>query len=221
MGRGFGFTTQELAVKLPLPPDTTTLRAVLRPEDLVTYPSGTELWHIYKRGGAHPVHWNQFRYYGPVDARFDHHTRPRRTQSRGILYLATLISTCVAEVFQADHTIELARDQPWLVAHAATRRLTLLNLTGAWPTRAGASMLINDGPRVRSRLWSAAIYDAYPQVDGLLYSSSMHRQAPCLALYERGRDTLPVQPSFNRPLTDPALFDILAAIADDLGYALS
>src|SRR5690242_16103900 len=102
MDRRFGFTTQELTVKLPLPPDTTTLRAVLRPEDLVTYPAGTELWHIHKRGGAHPPHWTQFRYYGPVDARFDHHPRPRRMQSRGILYLATLISTCVAEVFQVD-----------------------------------------------------------------------------------------------------------------------
>lgn len=56
MGTRFGFTAQDLTVKLPLPPDTATLRAVLRPEDLVTYFVGTELWHVYKRGGAHPVH---------------------------------------------------------------------------------------------------------------------------------------------------------------------
>lgn len=49
----------------------------------------------------------------------------------------------------------------------------------------------------------------------------MYRQAQCVALYERGRDTLPAHPSFNRPLVDPALFDILAAIAGDIGYTLS
>ncbi len=216
-----GYTPEELATKLPSPPATDVLQARLRPEDLATVPLGTELWHIYKRGGDYPVDWDGLRHFGPIDARYDHHRPPPRPQDRGILYLATLIGTCAAEVFQATREIDRTCNQPWLVAHAATRDLTLLDLTGAWPTRVGASMVINDGPRALTRRWSSAVYDAYPEIDGLLYTSSMYKHERCIALYERGRDSLPRHPSFNRPLTDPGLFDVLAAVADEVAYTIA
>jgi len=221
MSASSGYTAEELAVKLPPPPHADDLRARLRPDDLSTLPAGTEFWHIYKRGAAYPVRWAEFRHFGPIDARYDHHQPPPRIQGRGILYLATLIGTCVAEVFQATREIDRVRDTPWLAAHKATRDLILLDLTTAWPTRAGASMVINDGPRVLTRQWSAAIYDAYPRIDGLLYTSSMYRHEPGVCLYERGRDSLPRRPSFNHALTDPGLFDILAAVAAEIGYILA
>jgi hypothetical protein len=48
--------------------------------------------------GAHPATRDKSR-------AFDHHTPPRRLQERAILYGATEIATCVAEVFQATRTI--------------------------------------------------------------------------------------------------------------------
>ena len=69
--------------------------------------------------------------------------------------------------------------------------LRLLDLTGPWPTRAGASMLLASGPRGRARDWSRQVYAAYPQIQGLWYPSSMHAHARSAALYERARAALP------------------------------
>ncbi len=220
MSLGAGFTPEELASKFPPPPDIAILQDRLRTGDIVVRTASTELWHIYKRGGKHPANWNAMRHFGPVDARFDHHEPPPHEQARGILYLATLLGTCLAEVFQATKIIDRGRDQPWAVAHTARRAMRLLDLTGAWPTRVGASMLINDGPRVLSRAWSTAIYAAYPDVDGLLYASSMYKHEPCIALYERGADSLPARPRFNRALMEPVLLNALATVGDEIGYDL-
>jgi hypothetical protein len=182
--------------------------------------AGTLAWHLYARGGPHPVGWNQFRHYGPHQSRFDHHLAPPRVQTRGILYLAAEIVTCLAEVYQTARVITLRRHDPWLAAHRTTRDLVLLDLRGAWPTRAGASMALSTGPRARTRAWSAAIYEAYAGIDGLWYGSSMYRFAPCIALYERGHDSLPPSPALNRALADPALFHVVAAAADELRYLI-
>lgn len=220
MGLGADFTPEELASKFPPPPDMATLHDRLRTGDVVVWTASTELWHIYKRGGKHPANWNALRRFGPVDARFDHHEPPPHDQARGILYLATLLGTCLAEVFQATKIIDRGRDQPWAVAHTARRPVRLLDLTGAWPTRVGASMLINDGPRVLSRAWST----------GHLRRISRRRRAPvrivhvqhepCIALYERGADSLPTRSRFNRALMEPVLLDALATVDDEIGYDL-
>ncbi len=81
-------------------------------------------------------------------------------------------------------------------------------------------MALNTGPRTRARRWSQAIYDAYPQVAGIYYPSSMHGNRPAVALYERALGAIPAQPSFHRPLADPALLGPLKRIAQDLGYGL-
>ncbi len=212
------FGVNEALAKLGAPPSVRTLRDSREPKHLRVIPRGHRLWHIYKRGGPHPTTWDSFRTYGPVDARFDHHTRPTRVQSRGILYTATLIATCVAEFFQATRIVDLTRDEPWLAAHRAARDLCLLDLTSSWPTRAGSSTLLNNGPREYSRHWSAAIYAAYPDIDGLYYASSMYRLKPCIALYERAIDSVPPYPESDRPLVHHRVYPRLAWIALDIGY---
>ena len=100
------------------------------------------------------------------------------------------------------------------------RQVRLLDLTGLWPTRAGASMAISSGPRPRAREWSRAIYEAYPDAEGLWYGSSMCGNAPAVALYERAQDAVPRVPVFHRALAEPALLGMLEACARELGYAL-
>ena len=136
--------------------------------------AGSRLWRDDARGGAHPSTWSAFRTYGPVgSARFDHHLDPPRVQARGILYAASAGPICLAEVYQRQRLIDVRAGLPWRVSFALERDLSLLDLMGLWPTRAGASMAIAGGPRPRSRRGSRAIYAAYPGIDGLLYPSSM------------------------------------------------
>jgi hypothetical protein len=207
--------------KLPNPP--TDLARI--PPELRTLPAGTELWRIYKRGGRHPVLWSTFRAYGPLrTARFDHHLPGEDgapfSQDRTILYAALEIATCLAEFFQDTRTISREAEEPCLAGFQLRLDVVLLDLTGVWPTRAGASMSINSGPRSRSRLWSRAVYEAYPEIQGFYYASSMHANRPAFALYERARPALPFSPIFNRTLSDPALLGDLDRTAQSLNYKL-
>ena len=209
--------------KLPEPPTATELRGI-GPEAMVL-PAGTRLYRIYSRGGNHPAGWGRMRHYGPVaTARFDHHSEPAGVQERGILYAASggdAIATCVAEAFQEGRLVDTHRDDPWLACFALAEDVPLLNLTGKWPTRAGASSNVNSGPRPRCRRWSRAVYEAFPDLRGLFYASSMNGGQPAVALYERAAGPLPPTPAFNRPLSDPALLVGLGRIASALGYGLS
>ncbi len=205
--------------KFPQPPAIGELARIA--PDLVTLPAGTELWRVYFRGGARAAAWHTWRTYGPVrGSRFDHHLPPPRAQERGILYAAARGPTCVAEVFQQTRLIDRTTRDPWLAGFATAADLLLLDLTGLWPTRAGASMAIGSGPRPRAQHWSRAIYAAYPRVHGLLYCSSMHGNAPAVALYERARPALPTTPFFHQPLAAPALLLPLQHAALALGYGL-
>lgn len=182
---------------------------------------GTLLWRVYRRGGNHPGKWHAFRSYGPLKSmRFDHHEKPPHVQSRGILYGALQIDTCLAEVYQESRTVVLGREDPWLAAFELERDVTLLDLRGTWPTAAGASMAMNSGQRARARRWSRRIYEDYPGIEGLWYASSMHANQPAIALYERAADCIPDWPAFHRPLDDPALGGLLAAMARRLGYVV-
>ena len=137
-----------------------------------------------------------------------------------MLYAAPDPATCFAEVFQDTRTIDRRRNDPWLVAFALLRPVTLLDLTGPWPTRAGASMTINAGPRPRARRWSQAIYDAYPHLEGLYYASSMNANRPALVFYERAADSVPTRPLFHRALADAGLTAAVARAAAQFNYAV-
>jgi hypothetical protein len=180
------------------------------------------LWRIYFRRGYYPNEWNEFRRFGPLrTARFDHHTRPQREQKRKILYAATMVPTCIAEVFQETRTIDRKGRDPWLVGFRLRADLDLLDLTSEWPTSAGASMAIGSSDaRSRTRHWSRNIYAAYPGIAGLLYASSMYSNQPMAALYEKAQPMLPELPSFHAPLTHQGLLTILQFTAKRLRYDL-
>ena len=207
--------------KFPEPPLPGGLAAI--PPQLKPLQVAEELWRIYFRGGRYPTLWQDFRYYGPTGARFDHHPLPSRVHAdRAIMYAAGSALTALAEVFQKTRVIDRVRDEPWLVAFRTVRIVQLLDLGlgSAWPTRAGASSNINSGPRPRAQRWSVRIHGDYPGVEGLYYCSSMHGNMPAVAFNERAIDALPAAPSFHRALADPTLLTVMQNAAQDLGYRL-
>ena len=212
--------------KFPEPPSVDALR-VITPA-VKTLSAGTCLARIYYTTGAYPAAWNEFRFTGPVDARWDHHEEtagdesPASSVSRGILYAALHIDTCVAEVFQRTRRIDRARNAPWLAVFALARPLQLLDLSEVFPTRVGASMAINSGSHARARRWAREFYLAYADLHGLYYGSSMHANAPAVAMNERSAKlgALPEYPLFNRALIDDGMSHVLKHCARRLGYAL-
>jgi hypothetical protein len=205
--------------KLPNPPPIQRLGEIGADERAV--PEGAALFRIYLAGGNHPGVWNAFRHYGPVPSgRFDHHVGLPHVQDRGIIYVAWHPRTCLAEVFQAKRRIDMHSRSPLLVGFETVRTLNLLDLTGLWPTRAGASTAINSGPRFRVQAWARRIYEAYPSLDGIYYGSSMDANSGCAALFERARDAVPALPRLHRTLADPLLRSLLQRAALQLNYDL-
>lgn len=202
--------------KFPEPPETARLAAI--EPDVYRLAEGTRLWRIYDSNGPHPTRWHTFRHFGPTNSRFDHHLLPRAPQARGILYAAIHAETPFAEGFQDQRVIDRRRNSPQLVAFELRRLVALLDLTGAWPTRAGTA--INSGPRSRARRWSARFYDAYPDIDGLWYSSSMDGNRPAVALYERAAPAMPTRPTFHAALADASLTPIVLRAATRFGYGV-
>ena len=192
--------------------------------DIHVLPAGSLVWRIYFRGGRHPTRWGEFRHVGPTGARFDHHRGERpAAQDRAVLYAGADPTTCFAEVFQRTRVVNRWHGDPWLVGFHTAASSSFLDLTGAFATRAGASMALMSGPRSVSRKWARGFYDAYPETAGLWYPSSMHSNRPALVWTERAEaaGVVPRQPSFHRALGDPALLSMLKNAARELGYALS
>ncbi len=206
--------------KLPqTPPSVADLRD--SDPEIRTLAEGSLLVRIYFRGGNHPSTSNEFRRFGPVNARFDHHPEPTRLHPKhAIYYAAEQLTTCIAETFQDTRLVNVVRRRPAIVSFELARQIELLDLTGSWPTRAGASMNINSGPRAAARAWSRQFHLAFPDVDGIYYCSSMHANQPSIALYERARDALPTTPLDDRLLDDPLLLGDLKRSANELGYGL-
>jgi len=202
--------------KLPDPPSLSELAKIDPVERVI--PRGTLIWRIYQRGGPFSTSWNSFRFFGPTNNRFDHHELPPSKQKRGILYGAIDGPTCFAEVFQESRVIDARRRDPWLVAFRLTAAITLLDMSGTWPTRAGASMAIHSGSRAKARKWSQAIYKAYSGIRGLWYCSSMNANKNAIALYERAKGSLPKSPVFHRALVDPSLAKMIQQAAAEFGY---
>ena len=210
--------------KLARPPSAAALEG-LTPE-VKTLAKGAVLVRVYFTGGADPTRWNEFRRYGPTNARFDHHLPDKLglacVQDRSAFYCARNAITCLAEVFQQTRRIDRVRDAPWLAVLELQRGLKLLDLSGAFPTRVGASMAINTGSRVRAREWARCFYDAFDGLHGIFYPSSMHANQDSIALNDRALQVqaLAEFPRFNRALADDALLDVLKHAATTLGYGL-
>lgn len=204
--------------KVPRRPDLDRLRSAQPAWHIVG--TGEQLWRVYFRGGEHPSRWNQFRTFGPIDARFDHHLDDSPSSGRSVMYGAASPVTCLAEVFQKTRTIQRTHRSPALVGFATVRPLKLLDLTGAFTTRIGASMGLMTGPRSVARSWAKALYSAYPDAQGFAYPSSMHGNAVAVVLNDRTDPTqvLPTSPGFHRTLHDPAMMTLLKNAAREIGY---
>ncbi len=209
--------------KLPEPPGVAHLQSI--PPEYVTLKKGTTVWRLFCQGGTYPTDWNRLRYYGPTSSRFDHHVccpngKPGMG-NRGIMYLAVgpdAIATCLAEFFQFSRTINRYLNKVSLTAFSLKDDLLLLNFDSHFPTRIGASMAINTGPRPKARRWAQQLYEAYPNAQGIYYPSSMYANKPSLALFERGKDVIPDQYEFNRRLSAKGLANTIAITASKIGY---
>ena len=188
-----------------------------RDEEVVVLRANRRLWRIYARE-PHGSAWDTFRHHGPTFSRFDHHLAGALEPNRSILYAAEDWATCVAEVFQEQRRIDTQTNRPWLVAFTLDHDISLLDLTGLWPTRAGGSMAINSGNRNTARQWSRAIYDAFPGIAGLRYASAMHGGNMSYAIYDRAQGALGATPSFHAPLADPQIAPYLLTVAKEIGY---
>ena len=208
--------------KFPEPPGVEALCRIAA--ETLKLPAGTPLARIYFSAGPYPSHWNRFRHIGPTGARWDHHlpssSDQPTEQDRAVLYCAPDIDTCTAEVFQATRRIDRIRNTPALAVFDLHTSVTVLDLRGTFATRIGASTAIHSGPRSRARAWARQLYEAYPNVQGFQYGSSMNGHAPAIVLNDRALGALPKEPQFHRALNDDMLVDVLQRIALRLSYGL-
>lgn len=208
--------------KLPEPPGVAALREIA--PQIIALPANTHLARIYFSAGPHPSRWNQFRRFGPTAARWDHHLPTASggaiEQTRATLYCAPDVDTCAAEVFQATRRIDRIRNAPALVVFAPRESINLLDLRGTFATKIGTSTAIHSGPRSHVRIWARELYDAYPDIQGVYYGSSMNGHAPAIVLNERAQRAMAELPLFNRSLNDDMLVETLQKIALRLSYGL-
>ncbi|MEU5694487.1 RES family NAD+ phosphorylase [Actinosynnema sp. NPDC020468] len=214
--------------RLPLPPDPAVLQASLRrTEDVVAVHRATRMVRVFTAKGLHPQRWNSFRYTGPLPhARFDTQVAAPdgsfvHDPDQGVLYFGLTVRTSVAEVFQATSVVDRRTRAPFMVVLRPRRTLRLLDLSGLWPTRVGASQEISSGPKHLTQAWARAIRAAYPELDGLWYRSSMDSGAPAVCLWDPpGGSGLPAAPDVLLPLEHPGLDLPLSRVCEELNYTL-
>ncbi|SFK40620.1 RES family NAD+ phosphorylase [Amycolatopsis sacchari] len=213
--------------RLPLPPGRGTLIAARRNEDVVAVHPATSLVRIFSAGGSHPQRWNTFRRFGPLPhGRFDpqppgHGGAPAEDPGNGVAYFGLSVRTSVAEVYQTTSIVDRHTNAPQLVVVHPSRTLRLLDLSGLWPTRAGASQEISSGPKQVTQAWARAIRAAFDDLDGLWYRSSMDGGGPSVCLWDPpAAGALPAEPDVLLPLDHPGLDIPLARVCEQLNYVL-
>lgn len=213
--------------RLPLPPSRSVLAHELREtEDIVAVHPSTRLVRIFTARGNHPQRWDTFRYTGPLaHGRFDPQ-QPRRTEPvtdprNGVLYFGLSVRTSIAEVYQTTSTVDRKTRGPHLVVVRPARTLRLLDLSGLWPTRVGASQEISSGPKKITQAWARAIRSTHPELDGLWYRSSMDSGAPAVCLWDPpAGGALPSTPDVLLPLDHPGLDVPLSRVCEELNYLM-
>lgn len=204
----------------------------LEPGDVTEW--SDKLLRIYASSGGYAANWSAFRYWGPAPRmRFDHQPgRPKAHKSRGISYTSGSWTTpagdpidplevALLECYREKGIIDRHTDDPRYVLWKPTRPLRLLQLSdGNWLARAGGNGALTSGGRIVAREWSRAVYDTYPDTDGLVWSSSVLTGGRSIALYERAETALPKAPLSDRALADRALQPALARIAETYNLTL-
>lgn len=186
--------------------------------------ANTPLARIYFAAGPRPSRWNHFRSFGPTADRQDHHLPNARSapaeQSRAVFCCAPDVDTCAAEAFQSTRRIDRTRNAPGLVVFALREAVRLLDLRGVFAITIGASTAIHSGLRARARAFAGELYDAYPDIQGFHYGSSMNGHAPAIVLNDRAQRAIPEEPRLHRALNDDMLVEVLQRIAVRLSYGL-
>ncbi|WP_154769016.1 RES family NAD+ phosphorylase [Nakamurella alba] len=194
---------------------------------------GTPVVRIHPTAGPYPARWNAFRSWGPTNSRFDHHPGPTGDHPdhrilygsvNGVLVGGTAYPgfvTAHAEYYQSTRTIAPGPSADWIAIFTLARPLRLLDLGDSdWVTVAGGNGAITSGPRDRARLWAQAIHRRYPDVQGLVYPSSVVPAGRAVALWERATPALPRRAE-TFALSDPAIRPMVENAARRLNYRLA
>ncbi|WP_382310318.1 RES family NAD+ phosphorylase [Herbiconiux sp. UC225_62] len=180
------------------------------------------LWRINRISGEHALPWDELRYYGPVRGmRFDPHPRPPGIHDRGIMYAAGDFATAFAEVFQASRVITRSPDAE-LIGWQPVRALSLLDLTGTFLSRNGASVALTTGPKRYTQDWAHLIDSTLGDaIDGIRYISAMTGRT-AVGLFEGSKHdpSFPLRAGFQQVLSSPSLGRIIARAATDLGFGV-
>lgn len=178
-------------------------------------------WRVHADTGHGP--WNRLRSWGPLtSARFDPHPAgaPQDHPGCGVLYAADDLPTALAEVYQSSRVVNTRRGDPAAYAFRSTRPVKLLDLSGFWPLRAGASHAINTGRKDFARRWARMFTAVWPECDGVRYTSSMSGR-PCAVFYHPAESAIPDGFEIGFPLAQPAMSDWMLAAAAQIGYQLT
>ena len=184
--------------------------------DLITF--SDVLWRIHRTVGPHRQTWNEMRTYGPLASkRWDARPPPVGEHSaNAVSYTANEVATTFAEAFQARRSITLSGAQA-LAGWAPTRPLQLLDLTGTWLLRNGASASLAGTRKDACRGWARAIRQTRPDIDGLYVPSTMTGR-PMVVLYSPSSNSFPPAPRLARQLNHPGLSGVVVEVADELGW---
>lgn len=198
-----------------LPPQ----RLVAEPDDVITH-TGV-LWRAHRTTGEHVPAWNALRTFGPLPSmRWDPHPGSQPgPHAEGVVYAATEVATALAEVFQTTRVIDTRAGAPRLTAWKPVRPLRLLDLSGTWLIRNGASAALLSAPRSTCRRWACAIHAAWPRLDGLAAPSTM-TGGTTVVLWGAAADSIPAAPAFSRPLAHPLVWSTAQAAAGKIGYRI-
>ncbi|MHB8264269.1 MAG: RES family NAD+ phosphorylase [Acidimicrobiales bacterium] len=182
---------------------------------------------FYRSGAKRASNWAAFRYDGPsLHARFDHHVLG---QQRATMYVARhgdppvnldAFQCALAEVFQDSRLIDRTTNDPWAVWWTPTRPFSILDLGSTWTLRAGANQALCTGDRARAREWARAIYDAFPNLDGLTWPSAVLGPGRNVVLTDRATGAVPLRPDVLQPLSAPGLLPPIQRAAGRIGYSL-
>jgi hypothetical protein len=195
------------------PPDP----LVTEPRDIVSFDE--PLWRVRRRVGAHPLAWNELREFGPLKVmRWDPHPQPPAVHPGvGVSYASPDLSTVLAEVFQKRRAIRRTSSHE-LVGWRPTRTLRLLDVTGRWLIKNGASASLAHGAKRATRAWARQVHLQLPDVDGLMAVSTW-TGAPMVVLFIPATDSFPARPALALALDDAAADKYVVPAAARLGWS--
>lgn len=129
------------------------------------------------------------------------------------------MATCLVEVFQQQRIIHRSAAGATLALFETTLPIHLLDLSDSdWLTVAGGNAAVSAGSRARSREWTRAIFNTYPEIGGIRSASSVVPDARIAALWARSSDAIPDHPDALLRLDRPELTHVMHGVARRYGY---